>query len=102
MLKISDQFCFGLKTLIPVSNLTYQIYLTHNLIKTIHTFLHYDKKHTSQTKNLLNSIATPKTPKNDPFLDLNHNSSGVSFGVSLRKKFVLDGFETVKKTVKVD
>ena len=70
MLKISDQFSFGLKTLIPVSNLTYQIYLTHNLIKTIHTFLHYNKKHTSQTKNLLNNIATPKTSKTDPFLDL--------------------------------
>ena len=68
MLKISDQFSFGLKTSIPVSNLTYQIYLTHNLIKTIHTFLHYNKKHTSQIKNLLNNIiATPKTSKNEPF-----------------------------------
>ena len=63
----SDKFPFGLKTSIPVSNLTYQIYLTHNLIKTIHTFLHYNKKHTSQTKNLLIRIDTPKTSKNDPF-----------------------------------
>ena len=38
MLKISDQFCFDLKTLIAVSNPTHRIYSTHNLIKTICVF----------------------------------------------------------------
>ena len=68
MLKISDQFCFDLKTLIPVSNSTHQIYSTHNLIKTTCVFLWYYRRKTSQTKNPLNSIASPKTSKNDLFV----------------------------------
>ena len=74
MLKITDKFFFDLKTLIPVSNLTHQIYLciTHNPIKTICVFLWYSciriaEKKPSQTKNPINIIAAPKTAKNDLF-----------------------------------
>ena len=54
-MKISDQFCFDLKTSIPVSNSTHYIYLTHNLIKTIWHNCPSSWKMTYQLKILLSS-----------------------------------------------
>ena len=70
MLKISDQFCFDLKTLIPVSNSTHQIYPTHNLIKTICVFLWYYRKKRPNPKIYSIASLLPKRPKTTFLLDL--------------------------------
>ena len=75
ILKISSQILFDLKTSNPVLNSLQYIYSNHDLIKTICMFLRYNKVNSNQTKNLLNSIAAPKTSKNNLFFRFEKGST---------------------------